>query len=222
MKPLHDLLASAGGDGSPRATIAVPPRFGKTSAIIRGLAAAIRRRDGRGKMQIVYATYTTAFKSELSRELGQYQRQDLPPRFWCDQVTVAELVYVRFGDPMAGMTPDVLVVDSPFKTTTQALDEAAICEAIAWIDNAIARMRPDGSVVVVDTRVAVNDLIGRLRDTTAWSQVDIHAADLNGESVWPERWPTSALQSLRESVGEDRWRTMFMCQPTRLAAEVEA
>jgi len=76
--------------------------------------------------------------------------------------------------------------------------------------------------VVHNTRWTQDDEIGTLQKNTdaAWEYRNYPALSPTGEALWPDRWPTSALQKRRIDVGEYDWASMFMGEPRPRGAGV--
>jgi hypothetical protein len=68
------------------------------------------------------------------------------------------------------------------------------------------RLQPGGSIVVVMTRWAQDDLTGRLIKSQSepksdkWRVINFPAILDNGEPVWPEYWPLEELEKVKASV----------------------
>ncbi len=81
------------------------------------------------------------------------------------------------------------------------------------------RLEPNGVQVLIATRWAEDDLIGRLREGASameWTFVDLPAlarendplGRAEGDALWPERWPVDVLRKRKSEVGS----LAFACQ----------
>ena len=80
---------------------------------------------------------------------------------------------------------------------------------------------PGGRIVVLHTRWAVNDLIGRLIQEGAknpkadqWEYFAFPAILPSGKSIWPEQWPVEELERTRESMPLFQWSAQYQQEPT--------
>jgi hypothetical protein len=68
------------------------------------------------------------------------------------------------------------------------------------------RLQPGGSIVVVMTRWAQDDLTGRLLKAQTnpgadkWDMVNFPAIMDDGQPVWPEYWSLEELESVKASI----------------------
>jgi predicted phage terminase large subunit-like protein len=104
-----------------------------------------------------------------------------------------------------------------------------------WTSAARTRLEPGGTIVHVQTRWNEDDLVGRLLradvDRDRWRVVNFPAIAEEedvlgrhpGEALWPERWPLSALDTLREgpdAVSSRDWSALYQQRPAPEGGEL--
>lgn len=142
------------------------------------------------------------------------------------------------GGSITGKGARFFVIDDPFKDREEA-DSAVVREARwKWL-RAVARTRltPDGAIVLMHTRWHDDDLIGRLTEgeereewvdyfdflkgaRAKWVRLTLKAiAERDeayrpaGEALWPERYPLSELEDIRQSIGPYEWSALYQQSP---------
>lgn len=222
---LIDVLESA-AQTPRRVLVSMPPRHGKSETVLSALAWATSRWPERLNG---YASYAQRFANTQSRKVRR-RTQEAGVSLSDDAASVVEwrtpagggLVATGIGGPLTGIGIDgLLVIDDPVKGREQA--ESATIREGTWewfTDVAYTRLEPGSSCVVVATRWHHEDLIGRLERSPGWEVINLPAvrgpdglpAD-EGEALWPERFPLSALRPLREQVGEYTWASLYQGHP---------
>lgn len=119
---------------------------------------------------------------------------------------------------------------------TIILDDVQDGENLAQVDKMLDKLRREyytrlkgGRLIVLGNRIASGDLYERMVDlemVTHGQHFDYPAIDQNGESLWPERWPTVTtydshnrvvgpvgLDHVRRFVGEGVWQTTYQQRP---------
>ena len=82
------------------------------------------------------------------------------------------------------------------------------------------RLQPGGSIVLVMTRWAANDLTGRLLKAQTepkadiWKQISFPAILDSGNPVWPEYWDLEELEKVKASLPIRNWSAQYMQNPT--------
>lgn len=117
------------------------------------------------------------------------------------------------GGPLTGHGVDILLVDDPIKNRIEA-ESAAFSERLIdwWRDVAATRIEPGGSAFVFMTRWTPDDLVGQLVNE-GFQYINLPAINPDGTSLWPERWPVSALETRRAEVGEYTWASLYQGEP---------
>ena len=124
------------------------------------------------------------------------------------------------GGAITGRGADLLIIDDPH-TEQDSLSEGAMERAYDWYTSGPRqRLQPGGSIVLVMTRWAEDDLTGRLlkaqKEPKAdkWKQVSFPAIMPSGEPVWPEYWSFDELEKVKASLTIRNWSAQYMQEPT--------
>jgi predicted phage terminase large subunit-like protein len=147
------------------------------------------------------------------------------------RVHKATMQTAGLGGSITGKGADVLLIDDPVKNA-EAVETKQAREKMWdwWRSTAYTRLMPGGSAVVVQTRWHQDDLAGRLIQQSLdgeehWEVMNLPAIcdsanDLlgrpEGEPLWPEQWPLSALLQKKMSVGPYWWAAMYQGRPVPL------
>ena len=124
------------------------------------------------------------------------------------------------GGSITGRGADLLIIDDPH-TEQDALSESAMERAYDWyVSGPRQRLQPGGSIVVVMTRWAEDDLTGRLikaqKEPKAdkWNVISFPAILDSGNPVWPEYWELEELEKVKASLPIRNWSAQYMQNPT--------
>ena len=124
------------------------------------------------------------------------------------------------GGSITGRGADLLIIDDPH-TEQDALSESAMERAYDWyVSGPRQRLQPGGSIVVVMTRWAEDDLTGRLikaqKEPKAdkWNLISFPAILDSGNPVWPEYWELEELEKVKASLPIRNWSAQYMQNPT--------
>ena len=145
---------------------------------------------------------------------------------------------ISTGSSITGDHFDRRVIDDPNDAQRVAADELDIVNF--WYDNAFSSRKRDGdALVVIQQRLAPNDLAGHLIDVldpeailSIPMQYDpkhiVSVSPLGwrdprrtaGELLWPERFGVRDVQVARRSLGEAAYRAQYQQRPMALGAGV--
>jgi len=124
------------------------------------------------------------------------------------------------GGSITGRGADLLIIDDPH-TEQDAMSESAMERAFDWyVAGPRQRLQPGGSIVVVMTRWAEDDLTGRLikaqKEPKAdkWNVISFPAILDSGNPVWPEYWELEELEKVKASLPIRNWSAQYMQNPT--------
>ena len=124
------------------------------------------------------------------------------------------------GGAITGRGADLLIIDDPH-TEQDSLSEGAMERAYDWYTSGPRqRLQPGGSIVLVMTRWAEDDLTGRLikaqKEPKAdrWKQISFPAIMPSGDPVWPEYWSFEELEKVKASLTIRNWSAQYMQEPT--------
>jgi hypothetical protein len=104
------------------------------------------------------------------------------------------------GGSITGRGADLLIIDDPH-TEQDAFNKAAFPRTYDWyLSGPRQRLQPGGSIVLVMTRWATNDLTGLLTKAEdepkadKWSKISFPALLDDDEPLWPEYWSKEDLE----------------------------
>jgi len=124
------------------------------------------------------------------------------------------------GGSITGRGADLLIIDDPH-TEQDSMSDSAMERAYEWYSSGPRqRLQPGGSIVVVMTRWATDDLTGRLiksqsePKSDSWRVINFPAILPSGNPVWPEYWPLDELEKVKASVTTKNWNAQYMQDPT--------
>ena len=124
------------------------------------------------------------------------------------------------GGSITGRGADLLIIDDPH-TEQDSMSDSAMDRAFEWYSSGPRqRLQPGGSIVVVMTRWATDDLTGRLIKSQSepksdkWRTISFPAILESGNPVWPEYWKLEELESVKASVSTKNWNAQYMQDPT--------
>lgn len=233
---LSRLLEDGIWAGNARILVSLPPRHGKSEIVshwtpVWSLANWPERK-------VILASYEADFAASWGRrvrdtanslpELGVRLRPDTQAANLWQTVQGGGMVTAGVGGPITGRGADLLIVDDPLKNMEEATSPT-IRERIWewWQTTALTRLEPRASVVILMTRWHPDDLVGKLTTQPGrerWTVVNMPALALagdvlgrvEGEALWPERYPVGVLVGIRRDVGEDAWASMYQQRPNPL------
>lgn len=133
------------------------------------------------------------------------------------------------GGPIGGKGADLMIIDDPIKNAEEAASITVKDNQWAWLQStALPRLEPRGCVIIGMARWATDDLAGCLlsgRDGFSEPIERIHLPALAhandemgrevGESLWPWRWPVTALERAKTTAGPFYWSALYDQDPLR-------
>lgn len=199
--------------------ISVPPRHSKSESVLVGLVRYLLTHTEKEVMYLSYAQDFAESKSRQARDyllaLGGVVRRDINAlALWQTTNGCRFQAGGLVGGQLAGKGADVLVIDDPYSTREQA--ESGIQREKVWqslMDDAMTRLSPGGSVIILHTRWHLDDLIGRIitKPTLGFEYRNLPAIKEDGTPLWAERWSLKELEPLKEE--EYKWASLYMGQP---------
>jgi predicted phage terminase large subunit-like protein len=127
---------------------------------------------------------------------------------------------VGIGGSVLGRGGDVLLIDDPYSSMEDAMSEVTRKTVWDWYSGtAYNRLMPGGAIVVINHRMHEDDLSGRLLAQQAaggdqWEVVELSAIDEQGEALWPESYPLSALERIRKNTQARFWSALYLQSPS--------
>jgi predicted phage terminase large subunit-like protein len=233
----HDIMAQKFEDIANgkirRLIINMPPRHTKSEFASFLLPAWLIGR--RPKLKIMQTTHTAELAFRFGRKVRTLMEGDEYKKVF-QQVGLraddkaagrwstnqgGEYFAAGVGGAVTGRGADLLIIDDPH-SEQDALSPAALEHAYEWYTSGPRqRLQPGGSIVIVMTRWAENDLTGKLirqqsRDILAdkWEIVEFPALMPSGEPLWPEFWKKDELLAVKGSLSVGKWEAQWQQNPT--------
>ena len=234
-------------EGPIRLLVSLPPQHGKSELVshwtpVWFLANWPHKRVG-------LASYAAEFAANWGRkardtimatpELGVGVRQDLSGASLWELTAGGGMMTAGVGGPFTGHGFDLLIIDDPLKNRQEA-NSGAVRRHLWewWRSTARTRLRPGGSIIVVQTRWHEEDLVGMLLNgmaddnpespTDQWEHIRLpalaEARDPLGreldEPLWPKRYDAGALAATRLAIGPQEWAGLYQQRPSPMGGSV--
>ena len=136
-----------------------------------------------------------------------------------------EYFAVGVGGAIAGKGADLFIIDDPH-TEQQAIvaahDPRIYDKVFEWYTSGPRqRLQPEAAIVVVMTRWANRDLVGRLLQSSTdrdgvseWEVIELPAILPSGKPLWPEYWSLESLHALKAELPAAKWNAQYQQLPT--------
>jgi len=136
-----------------------------------------------------------------------------------------EYFAIGVGGTVTGKGADLLIIDDPHSEQEAAAAQGnpeVYQKVYEWYTSGPRqRLQPGGSIVIVMTRWAENDLTGRvLADSMKrekgeeWELIELPALLPSGKPLWPEFWSLEELAALKEELPVSKWNAQYQQKPT--------
>jgi predicted phage terminase large subunit-like protein len=136
-----------------------------------------------------------------------------------------EYFAIGVGGTVTGKGADLLIIDDPHseqEAAAAAGNSEVYQKVYEWYTSGPRqRLQPGGSIVIVMTRWAENDLTGRvLADSLKrekgeeWDLIELPALLPSGKPLWPEFWSIEELEALKEELPSSKWNAQYQQHPT--------
>lgn len=126
------------------------------------------------------------------------------------------MISAGVGGALTGHGADLLLIDDPVKNAEQAASKVYRDKAMDWFaSTAYTRLEPGGAAILTQTRWHVDDMAGQLiksGGSEPWTLVNFPAI-VNGQALWPERYPVERLERIHDRIGEYYWSALFQQTP---------
>jgi predicted phage terminase large subunit-like protein len=220
-----------------RLMIFMPPQHGKsaTSSILFP-TWAIGRKPTRS---VIFATYNQDYADDFGRKVRNIVKSPLyglifpAARLAEDSASMSKFsttaggsfYAVGRGSAITGRGGDIVVVDDPLKDREEADSPTIRRNLQQWFSEVVyTRLRPDASIVLVQTRWHLNDLAGwlltehphedwRVLSLPALAEPGDPLGRAEGEALWPERYPVETLQRIRASMTASSFAALYEQRP---------
>jgi predicted phage terminase large subunit-like protein len=232
-----DLLVRAATEGNVRAIVSAPPRHGKTQRISKwgSLFYLLKQPTHR----IMVLSYSSDLSADATRfvmghinarpELGLRIRRDAraAARFLLDRYDVEAGMYAQaLSGTLTGRGANLIILDDPIKDAMHALSpKRKQVDWERWQTVVDTRLEPNGSIIIVSTRWASDDIPGRILAEPAlaegWEHHNFRAlAEKNdvlgreeGEALWPTLWSKNKLEKIRLTRSAYWWFALYQGTP---------
>jgi predicted phage terminase large subunit-like protein len=208
----------------------VPPRHGKSKLLQMCSAWYLGRHPSRDVVTCSYSQELADRNSRLSRACIEDDRWPFECRLSAESSAVHRwntnagggLFAVGVGGGLTGRGANLLVFDDVEHDAGSDGEREAVWRWYSEI--ATPRLEPAGAIVVVATRWAETDIVGRLlaaEDGATWELLSLPAIagpedplgrDV-GEALWPERMDLAELESRRVAMGSRAFEAQFNQNP---------
>ena len=136
-----------------------------------------------------------------------------------------EYFAIGVGGTVTGKGGDIVIIDDPHSEQEAALaanNPEVYQKVYEWYTSGPRqRLQPGGTIVMVMTRWAENDLTGRVladsmkRSTGEdWEVIELPAILPSGNPLWPEFWSIKELEALKEELPPSKWNAQYQQKPT--------
>jgi predicted phage terminase large subunit-like protein len=222
--------------------IFIPPRHGKSeTASIRFPAWFLGRNPNK---RIIHASYSATLSNTFSRQVRNLICSNIYKLIFniniaTDSRAVDEwdldkakggMISRGVGGSITGWGADLLIIDDPIKGPEDAESETYRENLYAWYQSvARTRLEPGASQIIIMARWHKKDLASKiLEEQKDWEIVDLRAiaekddplGRLEGEVLWPERFPVEALLGIKHDSGTRAWNALYRGDPQDPEAQI--
>ena len=224
-----------------RLIVMMPPRHGKSELVSRLFPAWCFARNV--NEQVIVASYSLDLASAMNRDCQKVVTSDTYTFLFPDSrvATIGDVgkihttkrfdistgkgyyVAAGVGGGITGVGATVGIIDDPVKNSEEADSQTYREKAHDWYKSTFStRMEPGAIEVICQTRWHEDDLTGRilLENKPGTRVISMPAlaekADekrMVGDSLWPSKYPRTALLERKETVGTRVWNSLFQQRP---------
>jgi predicted phage terminase large subunit-like protein len=226
-----------------RLLITMPPRHGKSLIASENFPGWYLGRNS--EHSIIHACHTQDLADDFGRKIrNQLNSPDFSAVF--PEVSLSpnsnsarrfnvssrgSYFAVGIGGPVTGRGANLLIIDDPIKTMEQAESDTQRKKMVQWF-NAVAytRLAPEAAIVVIQTRWHEGDLAGHIlaNSPEEWTVLSLpaiaEASDVlgrgPGDALWPEAFPATRLEVIKQTVGSRVWTSLYQQRPTAEAGGI--
>lgn len=208
-----------------------PPQHGKSSVASKRMPAFVLGQAP--TTDVISASATALLAEEFGREtrncIASSEYQVLFPGTQLAEDSQAKgrwntsdgggYYAVGMGGALMGRGGELGIIDDPFATWEDAQSQLSRDKAWEWYTGTFYnRIRPGGSIIVIQHRMHEDDLAGRLIEQQKaggpdiWNIVELPA--LLDDPPWPERYDRAALERIKTISGPRKWSALYLQNPT--------
>ncbi len=204
-----------------RYVVTVPMRHGKTFTTQHMIAWALMLNP---LLEIMYISYGASFAQKSSRR-ARSLFLGCGGSISADHNTIGEWLTTDGGyvlatgieGEIAGRGADIIIIDDPIKSRLIAESSDERNKAADFVQEAISRLNPGGSVFMVSARWHVDDPSGQLLATGEYTHIHKRAIEDEGlptaRALWPAKRDLVVLAKTRHEVKEYNWYSWFQGEP---------
>ena len=219
-----------------RATVSMPPRFGKSETIAYLFVAwYLGHNPGH---HIMMVTHTADLSADFGRKVRNLLDSDIYHEVFPDTVVARDksaasnwsttlggkYLAIGIGANVAGHGAHLLIGDDVVSEQAVLASDPDKTFAQAWEYMQVGplqRLMPGGRIIMIGTRWGKKDPIGRAlawaennSDSLPWNEVRFPAILPSGASLWPEQWPVEQLLGKKAGMFPQFWAAQYMQEPT--------
>jgi predicted phage terminase large subunit-like protein len=232
----EDFLADVLAGKRPRVILCGPPQHGKTEVASRRFPTwALGKHPNLRFICASYAaTWAEAISGDRQRIMGQCEYQDTFPELELTKKRSEEVQTSASGFMLAagvdcgitGRSADIGIIDDPIKGYKEATSQLTKDSIWNWYrTDFYTRLQSGAGVIIMMTRWAEDDLVGRLMDEAKnggeeWQVYNFPAIAeqdepnrKKGEPLSPERFDLSDLESMKRVQGSYAWSALYQGHP---------
>ncbi len=221
-----------------RLLVPIPPRHGKS--VLCSQYTPVWFLANWPCKRVILASYEADFAASWGRKardtivgnpgLGIAVKEDVAGASIWETTDGGGMVTAGVGGPITGRGGDLIVVDDPIKNFQEANSIVFRDMLRDWWDTTLwTRREPGASAIVAMARWHRDDLIGWLRRKGGepWEYIEMPAiagpndalGRVEGEPLWPQRYPLEALEATRIESGETAWMSLYQQHPEEVAGD---
>lgn len=237
---LHDI---ATGPGGARVCVQMHPRVGKSRLCAVDFPAWVTAKYG---TKVLVATHSSSLAEEHAAGAKTKSEHPIHKMAFPNSQFVRRAMHkwttrnggmfwsAGVGTAISGRGADLLIVDDPYPGWIEAHSERYRQKVFDWFTaNALTRLSPKGSVIIIMTRWHPDDLVGKLTgdDWTKqlaaegfenpWRSLSYPAIatepdDIGrqpGDACSPSRWPVSKLLEVKANMPRAIWDAAYQQKP---------
>lgn len=219
-----------------RLMIFAPPRHGKSQLVSEYFPAWFLGRNP--SKYIIAATYGQELANDFGRKVRNQLLDPLHQGSFpnCKLIsdskamnrfnTTAKGVYyaVGAGSAITGRGAHLLLLDDTLKGRKEAESEVMRKSLKDWYSSvAYTRLMPGGAIINIQTRWHDDDLGGwilREHGHEKWEVLNFPALDDEGEALWPEQYPVTELNRIKQTIGSRDWEALYQQRPVASEGDV--
>ena len=209
-----------------RAIINMPPRFGKslTTSTLFPAWYLINRPDDRVLFTAYESDFASSFGMKARDIVNTYghnwdifvNNKSKARNAWDIDEHLGGMNTAGVGGSLTGRGADVLIIDDPIKNAEESMSPTTKKKIWDWfLSTAYTRLEPDGVIIIIQTRWALDDLTGKILEESKenWKTLIYPAMDEKGNSMWEQRFSTQRMQEIKSEMSEFWWNSLYMQQP---------